>query len=91
MLPDPVALGRVNDILLARDGSIYLACSDEYDDTSTARLARVTGSGIEEEISPFGGELLQLAETADGTIYAAGSRRVAGSTAREPVLLRRAP
>lgn len=90
-LPDPVELGRVNDILLATDGSIYLACSSEYRDTNTAHLLRVTGAGATPEIIPFGGSLLQLAEGGDGTIYAVGSRRIGDSVAREPVLLRRAP
>jgi hypothetical protein len=91
VLPDPVALGRVNDILLASDGSIYLACSSEYEDSSTAHLLRASEEGVREEIEPFGGELLQLAESADGSIYAAGSRRIDSGPNREPVLLRRAP
>lgn len=89
ILPDPTSLGRVNDILLAGDGSIYLACSSEYEDTSIAYLLRVTESGVQNEIAPFAGELLQLAEDGGGVIYAAGSRRTDGSPSREPVLLRR--
>lgn len=91
VLPDPVALGRVNDILLATDGSIYLACSSEYEDTSTGWVLRVTGTGASPEIGPLEGELLDLAEANDGTIYAVGSRRLSGSSVREPVLLERAP
>lgn len=91
VLPNAEELGGVNDILVARDGSVYLACSSEYQDTSTAHIVHATPSGVGEEISPFGGSLLQLAEGSDGTIYAAGSRRIGSTLDREPVLLKRVP
>lgn len=89
ILPDAERLGRVNDILIARDGSIYLACSSEYEDTSTAHLLRASDAGVASEITPFDGQLLQLAETGDGTVYAVGSRRTGSSPGRVPVVLRR--
>lgn len=88
-LPGAVELGRVNDILLANDGSVYFACSSEYEDSNTAHLLRMTGQEVQPEIAAFPGSLLQLSEADDGTIYAAGSRRAGTGQEREPVLLQR--
>ena len=89
VLPDPAGLGGINDILLAQDGSIYLACSGEYDD-STAQIVRSSDTRINKEIASFTGQLWKLAQTADGTLYAAGWRSDQGPFNR-PVLLRRDP
>lgn len=88
VLPNPTQLGRVNDILVAADGSVYLACSGE-DDLPTAHIVRASGVGPVEEIAPFPGELNALTQDGDGTIWAAGTRMQAGSPVRQGMLLRR--
>jgi len=73
-LPDPDLLHGVMDILIAGDGSIYLACMGEGDQTM-ANLIHVSPSGALKGISPFPGGLLQVDQAASGNIYAVGFRR----------------
>ena len=72
-LPNPTRLGRVNDILIAADGTVYLACSGEAD-IPTAHIVHSSQSGAVEELLPFPGELVALAQTEDGTVWAVGTR-----------------
>jgi hypothetical protein len=90
LLPDPGRLHGVMDILIARDGSIYLACMGEGDDT-TANLIHADTSGVRNEITPFPGGLLQVAEAADGSIYAVGFRRDTQDGTTRGVMLVRSP
>jgi len=73
-LPDPDLLHGVMDILIADDGSLYLACMGEGENT-LANLIHVSPSGILKEISPFPGGLLQVDQAAGGNIHAVGFRR----------------
>jgi hypothetical protein len=74
ILPDPNLLHGVMDILIAGDGSIYLACMGEGEHT-TANLIHASPSGVLKEITPFPGGLLQIDQAAGGNIYAVGFRR----------------
>ncbi|MFO7654840.1 MAG: hypothetical protein R6X25_13645 [Candidatus Krumholzibacteriia bacterium] len=87
-LPDAQGLGRVNDILLAEDGSIYLACSGELED-ATATVVHGSPSAVEREVTPFPGELFQLAQSPDGTVYAVGLRREEPGGEERGIILRR--
>jgi hypothetical protein len=73
-LPDPNLLHGVMDILIASDGSIYLACMGEGENTM-ANLIHASPSGVLKEITPFPGGLLQVDQAASGNIYAVGFRR----------------
>lgn len=73
-LPDPDLLHGVMDILIASDGSIYLACMGEGENTM-ANLIHASPSGVLKEITPFPGGLLQIDQAASGNIYAVGFRR----------------
>ena len=73
-LPDPDLLHGVMDILIAGDGSLYLACMGEGEETM-ANLIHVNPSGVRQEIPPFPGGLLQVDQAATGNIYAVGFRR----------------
>jgi hypothetical protein len=90
LLPDPELLHGVNDILIASDGSIYLACMGEGDQTM-ANLIHATPTGVRTEITPFPGGLLQLAEAGNGDIYAVGFRRDEETGSETAVMLRRSP
>jgi hypothetical protein len=73
-LPDPDLLHGVMDILIAVDGSLYLACMGEGENTM-ANLVHISPSGATKEITPFPGGLLQVDQAAGGNIYAVGFRR----------------
>ena len=90
LLPEPAFLHGVMDILIADDGSIYLACMGEGDQT-TANLIHADASGVRNEITPFPGGLLQVAEGPDGSIYAVGFRRNEGTGTERGVMLVRSP
>ena len=90
ILPDPELLHGVKDILIAADGSIYLACMGEGDHTR-ANLIHAGPSGVTKEITPFPGGLLQVDQAADGNIYAVGFRRDEQAGTEEGVMLVRAP
>lgn len=74
ILPDPNLLHGVMDILIAGDGSIFLACMGEGENTF-ANLIHASPSGVVKEITPFPGGLLQVDQAAGGNIYAVGFRR----------------
>ena len=74
ILPDADELGGVMDILIAADGSIYLACEGEGEDTM-ANLVHADATGVRKEITPFPGGLIQMGQAAGGEIYAVGYRR----------------
>jgi hypothetical protein len=80
----------VMDILIASDGSIYLACEGEGDDTS-ANLVHADASGVRTEITPFPGGLIQVGQSASGDIYAVGYRRDDSTGMEEGVMLVRSP
>lgn len=90
-LPDPEMLGGVQDICIASDGSLYLACGGETAETGTAHLLRVSGGVVTPELTPFDGKLSQVAEGPAGTLYAVGGRRMAGAASITGVLLERKP
>jgi hypothetical protein len=73
-LPDATGLLGIRDILVAADGSLYLACMG---DMETTRGALVHGlpTSLEQEIAGFPGGLYQVDQAADGTVYAVGYRR----------------
>lgn len=90
-LPDPQALGGVNDICIADDGSVYLACGGETVEAGMAQILRVVGTVVSAELTPFEGNLDQIAQTQDGTLFAVGGRMGPGSRATTGVLLQRTP
>ena len=62
VLPDPEALERVNDILIAADGTLYLACGME-----TGFILRwPSGEGIEREAAIPSARIRRLAQAPDG-------------------------
>jgi hypothetical protein len=90
ILPDPEALHGVNDILIASDGSIYLACMGEGEN-SMANLVHADQGGVRTEITPFPGGLLQLGEAENGDIYAVGFRRNEQDGSETGVMLVKSP
>ena len=84
--PDPDQTGQVNDILLASDGALYLACSGRVGN-DLASVVRVTAIGAGHEVTPFPGELNQLAEGPDGRIYAVGMRKSASGVVVEKAVM----
>jgi hypothetical protein len=89
-LPDPDLLQGVNDILIASDNSLYLACWGE-DARSKANLIRVSPAGATKEITPFPGGLIQVGQRASGNIYAVGFRRNELNGKEQGVMLTGAP
>jgi hypothetical protein len=90
ILPDPEGLRGVNDILIASDNTIYLACMGEnYQPMGTLVRARPVGVG--KEINTFPGGLLQVAEDGNGDIYAVGFRRDERTGAETAVMFRKSP
>ncbi len=89
VLPDPMGLGGVNDILLAADGSIYLACSGESGLSPRGSIIHATGAGVVQELPYFTGEMLQLAQADDGTVFGVGVRTDAPG--ERAVMFRRNP
>ena len=86
-LPDPDQTGRVNDILIASDGALYLACSGRVNN-DFASIIRVTAlAGAAHDTLPFRGELNQLAEGPDGEIYAVGMRKSGGGAVLETAVM----
>ncbi len=90
LLPDPELLHGVMDILIAADGSIYLACMGEGENTQ-ANLVHAGPAGVVKEITPFPGGLLQLDQAADGSIYAVGHRRNETDGSEKGVMLVKSP
>lgn len=90
LLPDPEILHGVNDILIAGDGSIYLACMGEGEN-SVANLVHADLSGVRKEITSFPGGLLQLGEAGNGDIYAVGFRRNEQDGSETGVMLVKSP
>jgi hypothetical protein len=85
VLPDPEALERVNDILIAADGTLYLACGME-----TGFLLRwPPGRGIEREAAIPSARIRRLAQAPDGTIWAAGSLQSGENGEARPAVWRR--
>ena len=90
ILPDPELLHGVNDILIAADGSIYLACMGEGEQTH-ANLVHGGPAGPHKEITSFPGGLLQLDQAANGDIFAVGFRRNEQDGTEQGVMLVRSP
>lgn len=89
-LPDPEGLRGVNDILIASDNTIYLACAGESYNSRGSLLHTQSGK-IWKEIKSFSGGLLQLAEAENGDIYAVGFRRNESNGAETAVMFRKTP
>ncbi len=90
LLPDPEVLHGVNDILIASDGSIYLACMGEGEN-SVANLVHADAGAVRKEITSFPGGLLQLGEAGNGDIYAVGFRRNEQDGSETGVMLVKTP
>ncbi len=90
VLPDPELLHGVNDILIADDGSIYLACMGEGEETQ-ANLVHGSSKGVSKEIASFPGGLLQIDQAANGDIFAVGFRRNGQDGTEKGVMLVRSP
>ena len=70
VLPKPTDLKRVNDILIAQDGAVYLACGMG----GTWYLMRwAAGGGIVRDATLTGARINRLAESPDGTIWVSGA------------------
>ncbi|MCP4573676.1 MAG: hypothetical protein GY838_15060 [bacterium] len=89
-LPDPAGLHGIRDILVAADGSLYLACYGEMDQTQ-ANLVHGSPTSLKKEITPFSGGFYQIDQAADGTIYAVGFRRNGQTGLEEGVMMVRSP
>jgi hypothetical protein len=85
VLPDAELLQRVNAVLAASNGDLYLACGSP--DTPAYLLRGEPGEEFEVEAELPGVRLFSLAETPDGRILAAGLEP--GEVEGRPVLLQR--
>jgi hypothetical protein len=85
VLPDAFGLQRVNAILTASEGAIYVACGSPDTPAYLIRAAPGRAPEIEKELA--GIRLFSLAETGDGRILAAGLEP--GEVEGIPVLLER--
>jgi hypothetical protein len=90
VLPDPEGLRGVNDILIASDNTIYLACAGE-DFNARGSLLHGNPGKISKEISFFSGGLLQVAEAGNGDIYAVGFRRDESTGDETAVMFKKSP
>lgn len=69
VLPSPTQLKRVNDILIAQDGTVYLACGME-----TSYLMRSSpGQALVKDATLPSARIHRLTESPDGTIWAVGA------------------
>lgn len=84
VLPDAGALDKVNAILVASDGSVYLACGMEG--SATVVRQPPDGPAVVDWVADGPADVLDLAELDDGTILAGGRR---GGAQFEPLLLLR--
>ncbi len=90
VLPDPEGIGGVNDILIAGDNTIYLACmGEDYQPQGT--LIHAQPGKVWKEIGTFSGGLLQLAEADNGDIYAVGFRRHESNGGESAVMFKKSP
>lgn len=87
-LPDGDLIGGINDILPVAGGAWYVACGGEGG-SGLATIMRVDGGGITRELTPFTGNLLQLAVDAASRLHAVGYRLTPGVGMRQPLLLER--
>jgi hypothetical protein len=85
VLPQPATLKRVNAILAASDGTIWLACGDTESSGWIVRAA--PGEAAEIDLEAEGYRLFSLAESTDGTIVASGLDY--GTSQGSPVILER--
>jgi hypothetical protein len=85
VLPQPASLVRVNSILAASDGTVWLACGDPESSAWIVRAA--PGAAAEIDLEAEGYRLFSLAESADGAIFASGLE--SGTSQGWPVILER--
>jgi hypothetical protein len=85
VLPEADRLDRVNDILVASDGTTFLGGGLEE-----TWIARQAGEGVELEGPRAPGRIASLCESPDGVVHAAGSYGPGGIFGRA-VILRREP
>ncbi|MDZ4804269.1 MAG: hypothetical protein SGI90_05365 [Candidatus Eisenbacteria bacterium] len=85
VLPEPGKLDRVNDILIATDGDIYLACGVEG-----SIIVQMSGTSVYEAVLP-GTRIAQLAEAPDGSIWAAGAILDRTDESSRPMIWKRTP
>ena len=86
VLPKPTELKRVNDILIAQDGAVYLACGMG----GTSYLVRSAGGSITRDATPTSARINRIAESPDGTIWAAGAVLDAEGNVLHPAIWKRA-
>jgi hypothetical protein len=89
-LPDPEGLRGVNDILIADDNTIYLACMGE-NFNPRGSLVHAQPGKIWKEINSFSGGLLQVAEADNGDIFAVGFHRNESNGDETAVMFRKTP
>lgn len=89
VLPQAGALDRINDIWIAADRSLYLACGQN----GTARILHLpVGKPAALEATLSNARIEELAEGPDGAIYAAGVRLDPGDPGlSSPAIWRRSP
>jgi hypothetical protein len=87
VLSKPTELKRVNDILIAHDGTVYLACGMG----EMSYLVRVSSGGaITRDATLTSARLNRLAESPDGSIWAAGAVLDGQGNVLHPAIWKRA-
>jgi hypothetical protein len=87
VLPAATELKRVNDILIAEDGTVYLACGMG----TMAYLVRSSPGGpIERDATLTSARINRLAESPDGSIWATGAVLDAQGNVLRPAIWKRA-
>jgi len=86
VLPKPTELKRVNDLLIAHDGTVYMACGMG----GSSYLMRWSNSGpITREATLTSARINRLGESADGRIWAAGAVLDAEGNVVRPAIWKR--
>jgi hypothetical protein len=85
-LPAPTELKRVNDILIAQDGTVYLACGLG---TTSYLVRSVNGDSMVRDATVTKARINRLAESPDGSIWAAGAVLDAEGNVLRPAIWKR--
>ena len=86
VLPAPTELKRVNDILIGQDGTVYLACGMG---TISYLVRSSPGDAPERDATLTSARINRLAESPDGTIWAAGAVLDAQGNVLRPAIWKR--